>query len=90
MALVLGRGRSAYVPATSARWPASGSPTPSPTGCYAYASTDGLLAVISVLGSLYPVATVLLARFVHHERLARVQQVGVAVALAGVVMIGAG
>jgi drug/metabolite transporter (DMT)-like permease len=59
-------------------------------GLYAYASTDGLLSVISVLGSLYPVATVLLARFVLHERLARVQQVGVAVALAGVVMLGAG
>lgn len=57
---------------------------------YAYASTEGLLSVISVLGSLYPVATVLLARFVLHERLARVQQVGVAVALAGVVMLGAG
>ena len=56
-------------------------PTPPPTG---------LLSVISVLGSLYPVATVLLARFVLHERLARVQQVGVAVALAGVVMLGAG
>jgi drug/metabolite transporter (DMT)-like permease len=59
-------------------------------GLYAYASTDGLLAVISVMGSLYPVATVLLARFVLHERLARVQQVGVAVALAGVVLLGAG
>jgi drug/metabolite transporter (DMT)-like permease len=59
-------------------------------GLYAYASIDGLLAVISVLGSLYPVATVLLARFVLHEQLARVQQVGVAVALTGVVMLAAG
>jgi len=57
---------------------------------YAFASTGGLISVISVLGSLYPVATVLLARFVLHERLVRIQQLGVAVALAGVVMLGAG
>jgi drug/metabolite transporter (DMT)-like permease len=57
---------------------------------YAVASTGGLLSVISVLGSLYPVATVLLARFVLHERLARVQQVGVVLALVGVALLAAG
>lgn len=59
-------------------------------GLFALASTEGLLSVVSVLGSLYPVATVLLARFLLHERLARVQQVGVAIALTGVVLLGAG
>ncbi len=59
-------------------------------GAFALASTLGLLSVVSVLGSLYPVATVLLARFILHERLARVQQVGVVVALSGVVLLGIG
>jgi drug/metabolite transporter (DMT)-like permease len=57
---------------------------------FAVASTKGLLALVSVAGSLYPVTTVLLARVVLGERLARVQQLGVALALAGVALIAAG
>ncbi|MFP5336093.1 MAG: EamA family transporter [Actinomycetes bacterium] len=57
---------------------------------FGVASTLGLLSVTAVLGSLYPVVTVLLARGVLHERLRRVQQVGVAAALGGVVLIAAG
>lgn len=56
---------------------------------YGIASTGDLISVIAVLGSLYPVATVLLARGLDHERLVRVQQLGVGAALAGVVLIGA-
>jgi drug/metabolite transporter (DMT)-like permease len=56
-------------------------------GLYAVASTKGLLSVVSVLGSLYPVTTVILAWALLHERLARVQQVGVALAFAGVALI---
>lgn len=50
----------------------------------------GLVSVVSVLASLYPVGTVLLARGVLGERLAVVQAVGVGVALAGVALIAAG
>ena len=57
---------------------------------FAVATTHGLLSLVSVAGSLYPVATVVLARFVHHERLARIQYTGVVAALGGVVLIAAG
>jgi drug/metabolite transporter (DMT)-like permease len=59
-------------------------------GTYALASTTGLLAVVAVLGSLYPVVTAALARIVHGERLQRVQLVGVVLALAGVALIAFG
>jgi drug/metabolite transporter (DMT)-like permease len=54
------------------------------------ASNRGLDSVVAVLGSLYPVITVLLARGLHGERLRPVQNGGVALALAGVVLIAAG
>jgi drug/metabolite transporter (DMT)-like permease len=57
---------------------------------FAIAAREGLLTLVSVLGSLYPVATVLLARWFLHERLARWQVVGVAAAFVGVAMIAAG
>ena len=57
---------------------------------FAYAALGGNLGVISVLGSLYPVATVVLARLVLAERLARPQTAGVVLALAGVSMMSLG
>jgi drug/metabolite transporter (DMT)-like permease len=57
---------------------------------YALASQRGFLSITSVLGSLYPVITVLLARVVLHERLRPVQQAGVTGALAGVVLVSLG
>lgn len=57
---------------------------------FGVAATMGLLSVTAVLGSLYPVVTVLLARGVLGERLAGIQQVGVAAALGGVVLISTG
>jgi drug/metabolite transporter (DMT)-like permease len=57
---------------------------------FALASQRGFLSITSVIGSLYPVATVLLARFLLNERLRPVQQAGVTGALAGVVLVSLG
>lgn len=57
---------------------------------FALASQRGLVSVTSVLASLYPVVTVLLAWALLHERLQRVQQVGVAAALTGVALVSLG
>lgn len=48
---------------------------------FLYATTHGQLAVVSVLSSLYPVATVILARIFLTERMTRAQQWGFVAAL---------
>ena len=50
----------------------------------------GPIAIASVLASLYPVTTVLLAAFVLRERLSRLQYVGVACALISVALVSTG
>jgi len=60
------------------------------TALYALANTKGALSIVSVVGSLYPVATVVLARLVLGERIRPIQRLGVAAALAGVAMIAGG
>ncbi len=57
---------------------------------FAAASAKGLVSVVSILASLYPVVTVLLARAVLHERVHRSQELGIALALAGIVLVSAG
>ncbi|WP_353950235.1 DMT family transporter [Knoellia sp. S7-12] len=54
---------------------------------FATASSRGQVSIASVLGSLYPIATILLARIVLKERLQRIQQIGVVFALAGAAII---
>ena len=54
------------------------------------ATTKGLVSIVSVLASLYPVVTVVLARVVLGERTRDRQRVGAAGALAGAALITAG
>jgi drug/metabolite transporter (DMT)-like permease len=57
---------------------------------FAAASATGLVSITSVLASLYPIVTVVLARLVLKERVARSQEAGIALTLAGVALISAG
>jgi drug/metabolite transporter (DMT)-like permease len=57
---------------------------------FVLASSEGELAVVIVLTSLYPVTTAILARIVLHERLGPLRLLGVVLAVAGVVLIGLG
>jgi uncharacterized membrane protein len=53
------------------------------------ATTKGLVSLAMVLGSLYPIATALLAYKFLHERLHKVQYIGIALAVVGVAIISA-
>jgi len=57
---------------------------------FSVASTLGYLSIVSVLSSLYPIFVIVLAYAFLHERLSRTQLLGVASALVGVALIGAG
>jgi len=57
---------------------------------FALAAGHGLLALVSVLGSLYPVMTVVLAHLLLGERLTPTQLAGVGLALAGVAALSVG
>jgi len=53
------------------------------------ACTKGLVSIAMVLGSLFPIATALLAFKFLHERLQKVQYIGIALAVTGVALISA-
>jgi drug/metabolite transporter (DMT)-like permease len=57
---------------------------------YGASARHGLISVVSVLASLYPIVLVGLGRFVLKERISRPQLAGVALALTGVALISAG
>jgi drug/metabolite transporter (DMT)-like permease len=57
---------------------------------FAAASGHGSVSVTSVLASLYPVVTVLLARYHLRERVHRVQELGIVLTIAGIVLVSAG
>ncbi len=54
---------------------------------FLFASREGLLTLVGVIGAMYPASTVVLARIVLGERLARHQSAGLALAAAAVTMI---
>jgi drug/metabolite transporter (DMT)-like permease len=91
LVLALGRRAPLHVPRSSlAAVVLVGVADVSANALFAFASGHGLLALVSVLGSLYPVVTVLLAHVLLGERLTRAQQAGVGIALAGVAAIAGG
>lgn len=57
---------------------------------FLWAALRGELAIVSVLTSLYPVATILLARVVVGERMSRPQGVGLTLAMAATTVIALG
>jgi drug/metabolite transporter (DMT)-like permease len=57
---------------------------------YGFASTVGLVSLSAVLVSLYPMVTVILARFILDERMSGVQKAGIGLALLGVALVAGG
>ena len=60
------------------------------TSLFLLSTQSGLLTVASVLTSLYPASTVLLAALLLHERIHRSQGVGLLLAGAAVALVAAG
>jgi uncharacterized membrane protein len=54
---------------------------------FLYASLVGLLTITGAIAALYPISTLLLARFIDHERLRTIQWMGLVAALVAIVLI---
>jgi drug/metabolite transporter (DMT)-like permease len=57
---------------------------------YLEASHRGLLSIVAVVGSMYPVSTVCLAFGLDHERVSRSQAVGLACAVTALALVSLG
>ncbi len=85
------RGRSIEVGAPHRRLVvASGLFDVSANGLYLLAVSRGMLSTVAVVAAMYPASTVVLARVVLGERLAKWQQLGLALAAASVTMVALG
>lgn len=84
--------RQAWVPRGRGAWAAlvMGPLGATAQGAFLYAAHHGLLSVVSVISSLYPAGTVLLAAVVLRERIQRWQGVGLAFAALAVALVAAG
>ncbi len=60
------------------------------TGSFLYATHHGLLSVVSVISSLYPASTVILAALVLREKIHTNQAIGLALAATAVALVAAG
>lgn len=54
---------------------------------FLYASHMGLLTITGAIAALYPISTLILARWLDHERLRKIQWLGLAFALLAIVLI---
>lgn len=81
--------RESWVPRTKeALWPIAMGPLGAiATGAFLYATHEGLLSIVSVIASLYPATTVLLAAIVLRERIHRAQGVGLLLAAIAVSLV---
>lgn len=59
-------------------------------GLYLYAAREGLLSIVAVVTSLYPVSTLILATSIDKEHLHKGQWVGIGCALIALVLVSAG
>ena len=86
------RGRPTLRPARGTGWfvALAGGLDVVANGLYLLAVRGGALAWVAVIGSMYPVSTVLLARVVLRERLGPLQRMGLGLAGAALVLVAAG
>ena len=94
LAVVLYRARRSS-PASRVRYPwnlalAAGGLDALANAIFQLAAQRGSLAIVAVIGSLYPAATVVLARYLLHERLSRLQLGGVGMALVAAAILALG
>jgi len=83
--------RQAWVPdRTAVRAVVMGPLGASAQGAFLYATHHGLLSVVSVISSLYPASTVLLAAVLLRERIHRAQALGLALAALAVSLVALG
>jgi drug/metabolite transporter (DMT)-like permease len=87
--VLLAQRRPPKVPKAPTRWLVAGSGLfdVAANGVFLFAAREGLLSLVAPVSSLYPAVTILLAAVVLGERVGPRQRIGLAAALAGVVLI---